>query len=398
MKAKITKRAVDALTPSDRDAFLWDTELPGFGCKVTPKGSRVFVLQYSVDGRARRVTIGRYGSELTVDEARTKARRLRGQVADGQDPAHQRAQARAMPTLAEFAERYLAEHAAVKKKPSSVAADERNLRNHILPVFGRQKLDRIGRPDVARFHADMAAKPGAANRCLALLSKMMNLAEKWGLRPDGTNPTRHLDKYPERKLERFLSNAELARLGEVLREAERVGMTQNAIAAIRLLILTGCRRNEILTLRWEDIDFERQCLRLSDSKSGAKSVPLGAPALELLAGLPRAKRNPYVLPGKKRGQHFVGLEKTWQLLRAKAGLPDVRLHDLRHSYASAGAGLGESLVVIGKLLGHADTATTARYAHLSPDPTKAAADRISGHIAAVMNGEEGEVMPLLPPR
>ena len=394
MRAKVTKRAIDALKPSDRDVFLWDTEIPGFGCKLTPKGSRVFVLQYWMDGRARRLTIGRYGSEITADEARTKVRRLRGQIADGKDPASERA----TPTLDKFAERYLAEHAAVKKKPSSVAADARNLRNHILPALGRMKLDRIGRPEVARFHADMAAKPGAANRCLALLSKMMNLAEMWGLRPDGTNPVRHLEKYPERKLERYLSSAELARLGEVLRDAERAGENPSALAAIRLLILTGCRRNEILTLHWEDVDFERQCLHLTDSKSGAKLVPLGAPALELLAGLPRAKHNAYVLPGKKARRHFIGIEKAWQRLRAKARLPDVRLHDLRHSYASAGAGLGESLVVIGKLLGHADTATTARYAHLSPDPAKAAADRISGRIAAALNGGEGEVVPLTRPR
>ncbi len=236
--------------------------------------------------------------------------------------------------------------------------------------------------------------PIAANRCLALLSKMLNLAEAWGLRPDGSNPTRHVAKYRERKVERFLSNVEFARLGTVLEEAARTGEHASVVAAIRLLILTGARRDEILSLRWEHVDFERGCLRLPDSKTGAKTIPLGAPALELLADLPRLNDNPYVLPGARPGRHYVGLGKAWRRLRAKAELPDVRLHDLRHSYASVGAGQNESLHVIGALLGHRDTASTQRYAHLSDDPMRAAADRISGHLAAAMAGKSGEVVPL----
>ncbi len=193
MRIKLTKRSIGAAKPGARDLFLWDTEAAGFGCKVTPKGRRVFVLQYWADGRARRVTLGRYGSELTVEQARTKARRLRGQVADGGDPAADRADARTMPTLAAFSKRYLAEHAAVKKKPSSIESDERNLRLHVLPALGRLRMDRITRADVARFHVAMKTKPGAANRCLALLGKMLNLAEAWGLRPDGSNPCRHVE-------------------------------------------------------------------------------------------------------------------------------------------------------------------------------------------------------------
>ena len=209
MKIKLTKRSIGAAKPGARELFLWDTEVSGFGCKVTPKGARVFVLQYWASGGARRVTLGRYGRDLTADQARTKARRLRGQVADGGDPAGARAEERALPTLATFAERYLAEHAEVKKKPSSIESDERNLRLHVLPALGRLRVDRITRADVARFHAAMKDKPGAANRCLSLLSKMLGLAEAWGLRPDGSNPCRHVEAYPERKMERYLSNAEL---------------------------------------------------------------------------------------------------------------------------------------------------------------------------------------------
>ena len=423
MKIKLTKRSIDAAKPGARDLFLWDTEAAGFGCKVTPKGRRVFILQYWANGRAHRVTLGRYGSELTVDQARIKSRRLRGQVADGGDPAGARAQARAMPTVTQFAERYLQEYAAEHKRPSSCAEDARNVRNHVAPLLGDRKVSEITRADVDRFKREVkegkTAKrekieadttkgkksrkgkwkvvkggPIAANRCLALLSKMFNLAEAWGLRPDGSNPTRHVAKYKERKVERFLSNAEFARLGAVLEEAARAGEHASVVAAIRLLILTGARRDEILSLRWEHVDFERGCLRLPDSKTGAKTLSLGAPALELLAGLPRIEDNPYVLPGARPGRHYVGLGKAWRRLRAKAQLPDVRLHDLRHSYASMGAGLGESLHVIGALLGHRDTATTQRYAHLSDDPVRAAADRISGHLAAAMAGKSGEVVPL----
>ena len=361
---------------------------------VTPRGARIYVLQYKFGRRTRRCTIGRHGADVTVDEARRAARQLRGAVAAGQDPAGARAIGRAMPTLSKFAERYMAEHAAAKKKASSVAADERNLRNHVLPALGALKLDEISRADVARFHAGMVDKPGAANRCLALLSKMFNLAEKWGLRPDGSNPTRHVDKFRERKIERYLSEAELARLGAVLAEAEAAGENRYAIAAVRLLIFTGCRRDEVLSLKWEHVDFDYAVLRLPDSKTGAKLVPLGAPALEVLSRLPRIDDNPYVLPGARAGAHLVNLSKPWRRLRAQAEIEDERLHDLRHGFASVGAALGESLTVIGALLGHQSTATTARYSHLSNHPLRTAADRISGHIAAAMRGDPGKVVAL----
>lgn len=294
MKPKITKRSVESIKPAERDVFLWDTELTGFGCKATPKGSRVYLLQYWRHGRARRYTIGRHGQGMTAEQARHEALRLKAAVAKGADPAQSRAADCAAPTFADLAARYMAEHALVKKKPSSAAADARNLRHHILPVFQGMKIAEISRAEVARFHHAKRTTPGAANRCLALLSKMFNLAERWGLRPDGTNPTRHLEKYPERKIERFLSNAELGRLGAALAVAEASGENPQAIAALRLLIFTGCRRNEILTLRWEHVDFENACLRLPDSKTGTRTVPLGAPALEVLGRLERVQGNPYV--------------------------------------------------------------------------------------------------------
>jgi integrase len=229
-----------------------------------------------------------------------------------------------------------------------------------------------------------------------MLGAILQFAVNRGMRPD--NPVRGVRRYPDQKQNRFLSAAELARLGDVLKGAEQ-DTNPSAIAAIRLLILTGCRKAEIVTMRWEYIDWEHACLRLPDSKTGAKVVHLGAPARALLEDLPRLKGNPYVLPGANPGDYFKGLQKVWVSLRARANLQDVRLHDLRHSFASVGAASGDSLLVIGALLGHKNAATTQRYAHLSNDPLRDAADKIARHIDALMNASQddeagGEVVPI----
>jgi integrase len=221
------------------------------------------------------------------------------------------------------------------------------------------------------------------------------VAEKWGQRPDGSNPCRHVEKFKERKRERYLSASELLRLGDVLAEAERTRTElPGAIAAIRLLIFTGCRRGEILTLRWEHVDFEKECLRLPDSKTGARTIHLNAPALEILSVVEHQDGNPYVIVGGKPGAHLVNLRKPWQRIRAQAELEDVRLHDLRHSFASVAVGLGESLHMTGKLLGHSQAQTTQRYAHLADDPVKAATKRVGAAISGMMAGKTGEVVPI----
>jgi integrase len=217
---------------------------------------------------------------------------------------------------------------------------------------------------------------------------VFSYAVEKGLRPD--NPVRGVARYKDHASRRYLSPSELAKLGRALTVAERDGENPVAIAAIRLLILTGCRKSEILAARWDWLDLERGYMHLPDSKTGAKLVPLGAPALAVIASLPRVAGNPNLLPGEKEGGHYVGLPKAWERIRARAGLDDVRLHDLRHAFASVGASGGDSLLVIGALLGHRDAKTTQRYAHLQADPVKAAADRISGRIAAsMMGGSEG---------
>src|SRR5262245_36092300 len=395
--ANVTKRAVDAAKARSVDSYLWDKELHGFGLKVTPAGSKVYLVQYQLGGRkgrTRRVTIGRHG-ELTPTAARAEAKRLLGEIAAGRDPADERDKAKGGKSLAVVLQQFMAEHVRPKLKARSATEYQRTARLHILPRLGRRPLGELKRQDIAKLHHELASTPYQANRTLALLSKFFGWAEKHGLRTDGSNPCRHVEKYREGRRERFLSQAELARLGDALREAETdKSCSPWVIAAIRLLTFTGARRNEILTLRWEHVSEAHECLMLPDSKTGRKAIHLNAPALALLQTIPRLESNPHVICGEKPGQHLANIEKPWRRIRKAAKLEDLRLHDLRHSFASVAASGGQSLVVIGKMLGHSKVTTTARYAHLADDPVKAASDAVGRHIAAAMEGVSGEIIGL----
>ena len=394
---KLTKRTVDAQRPDDKDTYLWDSGHPdalsGFGLKVTPSGRKVYLIQYRLGGRkgrTRRVTIGTHG-KITAETARVRAKVLLGEVAAGNDPASERDKAKAGSALGAVLEQFLSEHVDTKLKSQSAAAYRRIARFYILPALKNRRIADVQRSDVARLHHSMRDKPYQANRTLAVLSIFFNWCEKHGLRPDGSNPCRHVEKYKERNRDRFLSEEELARLGEALRAVEEAETASPwIIAAVRLLTLTGARLSEILTLRWKHVDFEQQQLRLPDSKTGQKSIYLNAPALEVLASIPRLEGNPYVICGEKTDAHLVNLQKPWRRIRKAAGLDDVRLHDLRHSFASVAAGGGMSLPVIGALLGHSQAQTTQRYAHLSADPLKAASNAVGERIAAAMNKPDGD--------
>ena len=383
---KLTKRFVEAIPVGDRDVIEWDSEIRGFGVRVWPTGKRTYFLKYRTrEGRQRKPTIGVHGVDITAEEARDIAHQWRTEARRGGDPVSSRRQAREMPTLAEFAERYLAKHARVYKKPSSLANDERLLVKRILPALGRRKLNEVSREDVARLHRELQSTPYEANRLLALLSKMFNLAEEWGLRPEGSNPCRHIRKFGERKRQRFLGLDELARLGAVITQEEHNRThAPSVFAAIKLLLFTGCRLSEILTLRWAEVDLERSRLRLADPKTGPKVVYLNSAALEVLSNLRPQEGNPYVIPGAKAGRHLVNLEKPWLRLRDQAGLADVRLHDLRHSFASAGAVNGLSLQTLGALLGHTDPATTNGYAHLFADTLRQANELVGQYLSAAL--------------
>jgi integrase len=387
MRGKITKRAVDALrpTPDGAETVLWDSELKGFGVRVQRGGAKTYILQYRAgtgrDAPLRKLTVGRHRSPWTADEARAEARRLSGLAAHGKDPAGARAAARAAPTVADLAQRFLSEHAEAKRKTSTAKEYRRLLDHVVLPAIGRKRVADVTRQDVARLHHARRATPTEANRALAVISKMFNMAERWGERPDGSNPCYHVEKYPQRKRERMLSAEELGRLGDVL---TGYGGSLYYAAAIKLLVFTGARLGEVLGLQWQWVDFERGEARLPDSKTGAKTIHLPPPALAVLAELPRVEGNPYVIVGGVAGAALVNLEKPWRAIRKKAGLEDVRLHDLRHAFASVAAASGMGLPIIGKMLGHTQAQTTQRYAHLASDPVKAAAATVASKIAAAM--------------
>ncbi|RFU13873.1 site-specific integrase [Rhodobacteraceae bacterium W635] len=383
---KLTKRVVDAAETQANEYFVWDSEIPGFGLRVLPSGRKGYVVQYRAGRRSRRISLGP-STVLTCEQARSRAIAIVAAARNGEDPAAARDAGRKAITVKELAERFDKEHIAVRLKASTATEYRRNLRRFILPALGQLTVTGITRADVAKFHHDMRHIPYQANRCLEVVSKIFVLAEMWGLRPDGSNPRKHIRKYPEEKRERFLSAAELRRIGEVLREMEAEGIElSSAILAARLLILTGCRLNEIMTLQWAYVDLAERVLRLPDSKSGAKVVHLGQPAVELLRGAPRLDGNPWVITGTLPGKPLSDLQPFWQRVRARAGVKDVRIHDLRHTFASTAVASGQGLPMIGKLLGHTQVQTTARYAHLAAEPVRMAADAVAASLKDALAG------------
>jgi integrase len=259
----------------------------------------------------------------------------------------------------------MAEHAEAKRKASTAREYRRLLDHVVLPAIGKRKVANVTRQDVTKFHYARRETPIEANHALAVASALFNFAERIGCRPDGGNPCRHVEKYPQRNRERFLSADELARLGDALAAYDG---SPYATAAIKLLVFTGARLGEVLGLQWQWIDFDRGEARLPDSKSGPKTIHLPPPALAVLTELPRVEGNPHVIVGGVPGAGLVNLEKPWRAIRKKAELEDVRLHDLRHAFASIAVSSGMGLPIIGKMLGHTQAQTTQRYAHLARGP------------------------------
>lgn len=384
--ARLTKRSVDSLETKAADYFVWDETLAGFGVRVMPSGAKTYQCQYRKGGRTRRVSLGRHGV-LTVDEARKLAKELLGQVAKGENPAEEISRNRRVPTVAALCERFFETHAKERCKPTTQKEYRRALDLFIIPVIGNFKIVDVQRSDVAELHHSMRDKPYQANRVLGVLSKMFNLAEVWGMRLDGSNPCRHVSKYPEKKRERFLSQIELALLGAALtameQEQTKEGLSCFQAAAYRLLILTGCRLGEIQKLKWEYITPDM--ILLPDSKTGARRIPLPPRAREVLDALPRDPENPYIIQGHVVGQYITDLQHPWQRVRKRARLEGVRIHDLRHTYASNAVSQGLSIQMVGKLLGHSQIQTTMRYAHLAEDPIRAAAEQISHSLGDAIN-------------
>jgi integrase len=377
---KLTKRYVESIKSQDKDILVWDPELRGFLCKVTPKGNKSYFLYYRTkEGRQRKPKIGDHGT-ITCEQARGIAQKWLADVAQGKDPSLERQILRLNPTLRDLAHRYMEDHGS-HKKASSCKEDQRLWNQYILPALGALRVSSTERGDILKLHQSLRHLSTTANRVLSLLSKALNLAELWGYRPDNSNPCRHVKKYAEQKRERFLNAEEIERLRSIL-DAEKAAGKElpSVLYAIELLLLTGCRLNEILTLRWKEVDIEKKCLQLSDSKTGKKTVYLSPAVLDILMVIPREAENEYVILGKKKEAHLINLQKPWRRIRKKAGLEDVRLHDLRHTFASVAAANGFSLPVIGALLGHKQTQTTARYAHLVGQPLLDATEKISNNI------------------
>ena len=389
---KITKRAVDGIASDGADRFYWDRELPGFGLRVRASGRKYFVAQFRAIGKLRRMTLGPV-TAMTPEEARKRAMALLAEAKAGSDPAAERDADRKAATVKALGRRFLDEYVPDHCKASTAYEYRRSVELFVDPRIGNRKVTEIQRSDIAELHHGMRKTPYQANRTLGVLSKMFNMAEVWGLRPDGSNPCLHVKRFKEEKRERFLTTEELARLGKALDEEE--SFAPSAVTAFRLLLYTGARLSEIQTLKWEHIRGNR--IHLPDSKTGAKTIPLNGPALEVLAGTKRIEGNPYVITGTAEGAHLTDLQKPWRRVRKAAELEDVRIHDLRHTFASEAVMGGESLPMVGRILGHTQAQTTARYAHLADDPLQRASERIALSLKQAMSdqGKEG-IQPTAP--
>jgi integrase len=413
---RITKRTVDTLQSNGREFTVWDDAVTGFGVRVRPTGAKSYVVVYRAGaGRGapvRRYTIAAVG-KITPERARARAKIILGAVAHGHDPASQKTAERGTPSVAELADRFMADHVRAKRKAGTAEFYRDILDRIVKPAVGTTKADKLTRLQVGRLHSSLSDTPFQANRVLAVVGSMYTFGCRTGIVPEGTNPARGIDKFKESRRERFLTCEELERLGSAIREAESTGLpwtvdeanpnakhvpkakrstriAPSAAAALRLLLFTGCRLREILHLRWEHVDIERGCLFLPDSKNGRKTVILNAPALTVLNGLEPV--GPYVTPGDDPEQPRHDLKRPWDAVAKRAGLSGVRLHDLRHTYASFGAGGGLGLPIIGRLLGHTQAATTSRYAHLDNDPLRQASEMIAGRIAAALGGNRNAVV------
>jgi integrase len=420
---KLTKRSVDALEATERPYIAFDSTLHGFGLRVMPSGVKTFIFEYRPHGGGRaiakrRLKIGRLGA-LTVDEARERAKAASAGVTGGADPAADKAEKRTAITVSGLIDAFVADHVETKCKEGTIEAHKGAL-ERLRAAHGPMKAGSLTEELVAALHTKMRAHPYAANRFLAVVSKAFNWAGRRRLIAKTHNPASGIERYREAGRARYLTVEEIGRLGDALREAETIGLRWDvdesqptakhapkaanrrrkldpyAIAALRLLMLTGARLREILDARWEHVDFERGIIHLPDSKTGAKPIYLSAAAQAILAGLPRVEGNPHVIPGEKPGAPRADLKKPWAAVSKAAGLLDVRIHDLRHSFASVGAGASMGLPIIGKLLGHSQPATTARYAHLDADPMRRAVETIGATIGAALDRSVGaDVRPIV---
>ena len=375
----LTKKTIDALSyqgAGNERFVVWDDDPPGFGLRIYPSGRKAFVLSYRSQGRKRLMTVGTYGV-LTLEQARIQARAELAKVeTQGADPLAVRQRQAQGETFRDLCQTYMERHGQAKK---SGPDDQRRIDRHLLPLWGSLKVPAITRADVAALHSKIGkAHPYEANRVLALLSKMFDLARRWGFVPeDHSNPARDIDRFKEAKRDRWVTPEELPRLAQAINEEPN----QSARFGLWLYLLTGARKSELLRARWEDVDWTRAELRIPDTKAGrVHYIPLSAAALALLREIPRVAGNPHILPGKLDGAHLVNINKPWNRVRCAAGVEDVRIHDLRRTVGSWLAQAGNSLHLIGRVLNHSNQSTTAIYARFGEDSVRAALEQHGARI------------------
>lgn len=386
---RITKQLVASLAPPAKgNRVIWDDEVTGFGVRITAGGAIAYVLRYVIHGREKRITLGKH-PDLTPSAARDKAIRLRGGITEGHDPLAARIEAREAPTVADLCEDYLERHAKTKKRAGSIRNDESMIGRHVKPALGPRKVVSVGRRDIDELHQKLKDSPYQANRLLALLSKMFSLAVSWGWRAD--NPVKGIERFQEHKRDRWLNTSEVAKLAKTLDRHPN----QRAANAIRLLMLTGARRGEVLGATWDQFDLRREVWTKPSHHTKQKCtehVPLNAPARALVSRM-RAeairalgsedalKTFPHLFPGdSERKQPVKDIKRAWESICRAAGIENARIHDLRHTYASHLVSSGLSLPLIGRLLGHTQVATTQRYAHLADDPLRKATNRFGAMV------------------
>lgn len=389
---RITEKIVRSLSaPAAGNRIVYDDEIPGFGVRITANGIISFVLDYRINGRKRRYTLGRH-PELNASAARDEAIQLRGALRVGEDPLAAREHRREAPTVQDLFDDYMERHANIYLRPNTIRSVEGMARRHILPKLGRLKVADVTRRDVEELHQSIKDAPYQANRVVLLLSKMMNLAKGWEWRSD--NPCEGVPKFREEKRDRWLSTEEIERLCDALDEHPN----QSVANAIRLMLFTGARRGETLTARWEDFNLDLGIWTKPSHHTKQKRtehVPLSAPAVQLLVSMKEtADGNSYLFPGDVPGQPLQEIKWAWAKLCQRAKIRNVRIHDLRHTYASHLVSSGMSLPIVGRLLGHTQPQTTARYAHLADDPLRQATNRFASIVAAARSRKRAEIVPL----
>jgi integrase len=379
---KLTNKIIDNLKHKPGNYIVWDNQIKGLGIRINSNGKKTFILKYRLGhgrkAKVRKPLIGIYNI-LRTEQARLIAMDWLLKASKGIDPC---AQQKDSITLKEFSNQYIEQYAVNRKKKSSVREDRRLIRTRLIPNFGNIGVNELTKAHVIKYYHSISHTPIIANRFLALLSCMMNLAEKWGIRPMNTNPCKYVDRYPENKRDKYLTMEKLEKVGQAMRSLKDIE-SHYALFAIKLLMVTGCRSGEIINMQWEYIDFENNTINLPDSKTGPRAIHLSPSAIEILNSLP--KQEGFVFRSSRQNKKLTTLRCVWKKICRIADLKDFRLHDLRHTYASFAVSGGFSLPIIAKMLGHADIKTTERYAHLHQDPVNKACDVVSLKIKKVMD-------------